>query len=42
MKLELDIKKITNSDISKSGKFNILNNTFTTFVKKTNQLNEKY
>jgi hypothetical protein len=42
MKLELDIKKITNNDISKSGKFNILNNTFTTFVKKTNQLNEKY
>jgi hypothetical protein len=42
LKLKLGIKKIKSDDVEKCGKFNINNNTFTTFVKKTNQLNEKF
>ncbi len=40
MKLELGVKKITSEDISsKDEKFNIQNNTFLTYVKKTNFFN---
>ena len=42
MKLKLDIKKITAKDIKNYNKFNINNNTFTTFVKKTNLLNNTF
>ena len=36
MKLELGLKKITSEDICRDKKFNIQNNTFLTYVKKTN------
>lgn len=42
MKLKLGLKKITIDDIKIYNKFEINNNTFTTFVKKINLLNEKF
>jgi hypothetical protein len=42
MKLKLNIKKINSQDISKDEKFNIHNNTFNTYIKKTNYFNKNY
>lgn len=42
MKLKLAAKKITSSDLVKPNSFNLKNNTFTTFIKKTNVLTKKF